>query len=462
MRLGIAGTDITPQESVPLLGYGDRTHDSTGVHDPLSAYAWWLESQGEAPLVWVVLDLCLLSVGTAHELTTRLSQEVGLPAGRVLLSTTHTHSGPDVRSLPGNPAAWARRYHGLLRERMRSAVEQARRSAFDGVIEVHESHCDIGANRRDDRLPADTRVILLRLVDRAGRERGSIFHYSCHLTVLGVENYLVSSDWVGPVRLDLERQWGVPVAFLQGAEGNVDPRCRGVLDMGDPDQARGSSFETCRELGGRMSACLREAAGGEPLLRLSSVRQVGAVAPLPLRYGALSAGQIEERILRWKQALGGLLGVAPQRVPEDSGVNALVKARCRQLRLPRPECRKWVAEQFAYYAFLNIYKQGGELVDREKGLLNLPTVLLDFGGLVLLCVPAEVLVEVAFEWQRRLASRVALVAGLCNGWSGYLPHGDNFREADSGSKYETASTVFSEQAAQELLDRAQELAARGG
>jgi hypothetical protein len=40
--------DITPQESVPLMGYGDRTHDSEGVHDPLFAYAWWLQSEGRA------------------------------------------------------------------------------------------------------------------------------------------------------------------------------------------------------------------------------------------------------------------------------------------------------------------------------------------------------------------------------------------------------------------------------
>ena len=49
VKTGIARRDITPQESVPLLGYGDRTHDSTGIHDPLSVYAWWIESEGEAP-----------------------------------------------------------------------------------------------------------------------------------------------------------------------------------------------------------------------------------------------------------------------------------------------------------------------------------------------------------------------------------------------------------------------------
>jgi hypothetical protein len=348
----------------------------------------------------------------------------------------------------------------LLQERLAATVDRARQSAFEGTIEVREGTCDIGSNRRDDRLPVDPRVVLLRLVDGAGGERGLIFHYSCHLTVLGADNNLISADWAGPVRTALERERGVPVAFLQGAEGNVDPVSRGVLEMGDPDQARGSSFEVCEQLAGRMAASLRAALRREPFLRLSSVLKTDAIVPLPLRYGALSAAQVGKRILRWKQELAGLLGVPPDQVPEDSSINARVKARSRQLGLTLEETRRWVAEQFAYYAFLNVYKQGGELIDREEGQLDLPITLLDFGGLVVFGAPVEILVEVAFDWQRRLAPRTALIAGLCGGWSGYLPHGSNFREEGAQRRYETVSTVFSERAADLMLERATELAAR--
>jgi hypothetical protein len=232
--------------------------------------------------------------------------------------------------------------------------------------------------------------------------------------------------------------------------------------MGDPDQARGSSFEVCEQLAGRMAASLRAAMGREPCLRLSSVRKADAVVPLPLRHGALSAAQVEQRLLRWKRDLGAFLGVPAEKVPEDSSINARVKARSRQLGLPRQETRKWVAEQFAYFAFLNMYRLGGELIDRERGQLGLPICLLDFGGLLFLGVAAEVLVEVASDWQRRLAPRTALIAGLCGGWSGYLPHGSNFREDGAEARYETVSTVFSEQAASRMLERAVELAARPG
>ena len=44
MHLGITAIDITPQTSVPLEGYGDRTQRSQGTHDALQAYAWLVDN----------------------------------------------------------------------------------------------------------------------------------------------------------------------------------------------------------------------------------------------------------------------------------------------------------------------------------------------------------------------------------------------------------------------------------
>jgi len=455
MKLALTSIDITPQENVPLLGYGDRTHDSVGVHDPLRADAWWIQPDDQAPLIWIVLDVCLMSVATTRDLAARCAARTGLRADRIIISATHTHSGPDVRMLHVNPAPWAARYRDHLVQQLQLLIQSARSSAFDGEILVRQGGCDIGVNRRDTTLPIDPRVVLLHLVDRAGNPRGMLFHYACHLTVLGVDNYLISADWLGFVREQLEREFGHPVAFLQGTEGNIDPRCRGVLDMGDPNQARGSSLATCRQLADEMAHAIRQAALTPPLCLLSTATRCDGVASLPLRYGALSADQINQRIAGWKRDLGQFLGVDPAQVPENAAINAQVKARCRELDLPRAQTRQWVARQFAYGAFLNMYKHGGgELVDREHGLIRLPLSLLDLGPLVVLCVPAEVLVEIGFEWQRRLAGRVALIAALANGWSGYLPHADNFAEPDADARYETVSSVFAPDAATTMLDAA--------
>jgi hypothetical protein len=125
IKTAIAYSDITPEESVPLMGYGDRTHSSEGIHDPLFAYAWWLEPEGVEPFVWVVLDLCLLSVISVNELAAKISGKIGLAKERILISATHTHSGPDVRFVSRNSQPWAQRYYNKLIAVCAEAIQKA-------------------------------------------------------------------------------------------------------------------------------------------------------------------------------------------------------------------------------------------------------------------------------------------------------------------------------------------------
>ncbi len=114
LKTAIAYEDITPKESVPLMGYGDRTHNSEGVHDPLFAYAWWLEPTGQEPLVWIVLDLCLLSVASASQLAQEISNRTGLhpdSGGR-----PGHHSRVPTASPPSGREGSRRRSGRVLRE----------------------------------------------------------------------------------------------------------------------------------------------------------------------------------------------------------------------------------------------------------------------------------------------------------------------------------------------------------
>ncbi|MBE3064491.1 MAG: hypothetical protein IMZ69_05680 [Spirochaetes bacterium] len=97
----------------------------------------------------------------------------------------------------------------------------------------------------------------------------------------------------------------------------------------------------------------------------------------------------------------------------------------------------------------------------RQGTARLPCRILDFGGLCVLGAPLEILVEAAFDWQRRLAGRIALVSGLTGGWLGYMPHRSNFEEAEAGVLYETVSTVFAPSACEKMLDEAQRRATGG-
>jgi len=455
MNTGISYQEITSQESVPLLGYGDRTHDSEGVHDPLYAYAWWMESGGQQPWVWIVLDLCLIGVVSAADLIREISRRIDIPADRIFVSTTHTHSAPDVHHISASSEPWAKRYYDLLIDACSAAAQSARRQARPSQIEVRSAESDLGVNRRDADRPIDRRVLIMSLVDESGRQRGLLFHYSCHLTVLGVDNYRISSDWLGPVRGRLQSDLGVPVMFIQGAEGNVDPVSRGALDMADPDQAVGSSFEVMEQLSERMIESLRRGLRSRVSAILTDVSCSETVLSLPLRCGGLSPDGVRKKIGEWKRQFASFLEIPPREVPESWTINALVKRQAESKALGDEEIRAWVAEQFVYCSFLNTYKDGGELIDSLKGEVRCPIKILDFGAVTIIAAPMELLLNVAFDWQNRFPDRIALIAGLFNGWLGYLPHKTDFDEPLADQLYETVSTAFAPEASRLLLDAAE-------
>jgi len=379
----------------------------------------------------------------------------GLEAQRILVSTTHTHSGPDTWELQRDERPWAARYRELLEERLAEAVREARERARPCHVVVRQARGELGVNRRDPAREVDPRAVLLSLVEEGGGLRGLLFHYSCHLTVLGVDNYRISADWAGPVRRELEEELGVPVAFLQGAEGDIDPRTRGFLAMADPAPARGSSFAVRDKLSGELARALRRGRDTAPLAVLERADLQAWEQELPLRHGALSPREVAGRIEGWKREFADFLAVPVAEVPEGMAINALVKQRCRELGLGPAEVRRRVSSQFAYVNFVAVYRRSPRAVDPARGVARLPVRLADFGGaLSLLCVPVEILVRAALDWQQSQPRRLALLCGLSGGWLGYLPHASDFQEAAAGERYETVSTLFAPEACALLLAEA--------
>ncbi len=458
VSLQLTKVDITPQESVPMMGYGDRTSWSKGIHDPLFAYIWYVKNIDQAKAhVWIVCDLCLFSIQASTLIREALNKATGIPTDQIVISATHTHSGPNVRYLSSEGVPWEQRYYSLLLERLSEGIVQAEASAFDGSIQVRTTQIDIGVNRRGKHLPADSRVILFSLVDKTGKERAHMFHYSSHLTALGVDNYLISSDWVGPLRHELEKDLKVPFGFIQGAEGNIDPYCRGLLFMEDPNQAVGVSFEEMAEMAMTAVEPLKKALDSPVTATLDSLKTSSVTAKLPMRFGAMQSAEVEKQIAEWKTEFSQFLDLPVSEVPEDYEINALIKEKCRKDGITGQEVLKWVSRQFTYCAFLNLYRKDTKYVKPSQGVMICPVVLWDFDKLFIYGIPAEVLIENAFHLQKQCPNNIALVGGLANGWVGYLPHADNFAESNQNVLYETVSTMFAEHASDVLFDIVKEV-----
>jgi len=211
-----------------------------------------------------------------------------------------------------------------------------------------------------------------------------------------------------------------------------------------------------------MIQALRNARGSETRATLVDLTVEKQILSLPLRYGGMTQDEVQNKLEQWKEKFASFLEISKEEVPESWIVNALIKQQARKKNLGDEETRSWVVEQFTFGSFLSIYKKGGDMIDSQKGEVRCPISILDFGAVKLLGVPMEVLLDVAFDWQKRFPDHIALVCGLFGGWIGYLPHKNNYDEPRAAQLYETVSTMYAPDASLKLLEVAERLVRNNG
>ncbi len=94
IRVGTAAVKITPPLGSPMAGYLSPRH-SEGVLDDLYAKAIVLDD-GKTKVALATCDLIGLSRPIVAEARRIISAETGIPADNVMISATHTHTGPTV------------------------------------------------------------------------------------------------------------------------------------------------------------------------------------------------------------------------------------------------------------------------------------------------------------------------------------------------------------------------------
>src|SRR5947209_2919374 len=98
LRVGAASVDITPPVGTSMAGYyAERL--SKGVHDLLMAKAIVLERGGKKAAL-VSLDLISTPLPMVEEARREIEKASGIGGADVMISATHAHTGPMLRS-PG-------------------------------------------------------------------------------------------------------------------------------------------------------------------------------------------------------------------------------------------------------------------------------------------------------------------------------------------------------------------------
>ncbi|MSS71471.1 MAG: hypothetical protein EXS64_08270 [Candidatus Latescibacteria bacterium] len=242
VRFGHARVDITPPVGIYHRLWGAARHDrSTGVHRPLCGDVMVFRPVGDdgRTLIRVQLDLCGLVRSQHEDLAQALSETGSVPPEDITITYSHTHSSgwfvPDRLPLPGGELILP--YLKDLRTKLQDACRRALANVQETTLTYAAGRCDMAANRDgyDDAFgghvcgfnpdaPADDTVLVARITDPAGRALGTLVNYGCHPTTLAWENSLISPDYVGAMREEVEKSTGAPCVFLQGACGDLGPR----------------------------------------------------------------------------------------------------------------------------------------------------------------------------------------------------------------------------------------------
>ena len=97
LLVGYGRADITPYDSVPLMGYGTTERRmSTGFKSYLYQVALAVtDSEGDTAIV-IAADACWFSADTAKEIRNEIESACGVPADNIIISACHQHSAPDM------------------------------------------------------------------------------------------------------------------------------------------------------------------------------------------------------------------------------------------------------------------------------------------------------------------------------------------------------------------------------
>jgi hypothetical protein len=252
LLLAATSLDVTPPPGHRLDGYAARTALAIGTADPLHATLIWLSTADDPGVLWLSLDAIAVGRNLVAELSAAAASAAGIPASHVVVSASHTHSGPSGWTGEIHPVIPAER-EPVLYEALVSAVANAPLPRRPVTASWRSTEVvGVGANRHRKNGPHDNTAGILALHGLDGSLEAILFDFACHPTTYGPENLRWSADWPGAARAALAP---AVVGYLQGAAGDVSPRFT----------RRGRGAEEVARLGGLLASRVREALAGPGL-----------------------------------------------------------------------------------------------------------------------------------------------------------------------------------------------------
>ncbi|MEA3461124.1 MAG: neutral/alkaline non-lysosomal ceramidase N-terminal domain-containing protein [Bacteroidota bacterium] len=237
---GVASMVITPEQSMWMAGYAAREHPAEGTMHDLWAKALALEDAEGKKAILITTDLLGFPKALSDQIRDQLESEFQLSRARIILNSTHSHSGPvlkdalyDIYPLDQQQISDIEHYSDWLADQLVVLVGEALNSLEPVHIYAQNGVTRFQVNRRNNdaselstltelKGPNDHAVPVIKVVDKQGDLMAVTFGYACHPTVL--DQYEWSGDYPGFAQIALEESHpGATALFFAGAGADQNP-----------------------------------------------------------------------------------------------------------------------------------------------------------------------------------------------------------------------------------------------
>jgi len=386
LKVGVGKSDITPPLGTALEGYYIERL-ATNVHDELFARAMIIDD-GKKSMVLVVVDIIDVSPVGFPEARTRIQKEFNIPASNIIISATHTHTGP----------VFSEKYEKMLATKIfdatkiafqnlrpaviKSGIGKEENVSFhrrflmkDGTVKFNPGTLNPDIVKPMGPIDPDVGIVYIETPD--GEPIAVMVNFAIHLdTVGGTE---ISADFPYFISKVLKKVLGeeTMVFFGFGTCGNVNH-----FNVNSPETLKG--FGRAERIGYALAA--------------SVIREYPALEKQKI--GSL---QSENEILHLK---------IPEYTQEQLETAKINSKKESDHESSTPEIREAMK-------ILRIQERKGKPIEAEVQTFGL-------GDVAIVALPGEIFVELGLEIKKRSPYKHTIILTLSNNSIGYVPNAAAF------------------------------------
>lgn len=231
LYVGASVVEITPQADEYIAGF-QVGRKSDGVLDELSARTLVL-SYNDTTIALVSLDLIGFMNENLDDVRYLVKNIKGNDLDEVIVASTHTHAGPDTIGMWGPGLIVIPIGSGLCEDYMKFLYDKIVESVYRAAKDMKKARLfyaskEVSADKKISRnirkgfeQSIDRELGVLQFVDEQEQTIATVVNYSCHPEALSNWNTAFSSDFVGPLRDEVEKMQGGTAIFFNGSIGGL-------------------------------------------------------------------------------------------------------------------------------------------------------------------------------------------------------------------------------------------------